>query len=74
MHLGWFDREPPDFKTAPIRQVEFANKSWSVDIHGKQFVVPQPAFLGVRDFTATISDDGQFITFDRGTSVYKRIK
>ena len=74
VHTGWFDREPADFKTASIRQVPFNDKSLSVDIRGKNFVVPHLSFEN-RDYTATISDDGQFITFDTGISaVYKRVK
>lgn len=74
VHAGWFDREPADFKTAPIRQIEFNDKSLSVDIRGKNFVVPHVSWED-RDYTATITDDGQFITFDTGISaVYKRVK
>ena len=73
VHQGWFDHEPSDFRTASIRQVEFNNKSLSIDIQGKQFVLPRVSWED-RDHTATISDDGQFITFDRGTEVFKRVK
>ena len=77
VHAGWFDREPADFKTAAIRETVFVDGSRnisSVEIQGKTFLIPQPHFMDFRYDTATISDDGQFITFVHAKFAMKRVK
>lgn len=64
---GWIDNVRDtrnlDFKTAPIRQMSFNDGMRSKNIQNKKFILPQPSFLtDQRPCTATISDDGQFIT------------
>lgn len=60
---GRFNGEPRSFKTSPINQMQFNDDRWTQEIQGKKFRVPVPSFLNdQRPCTATISDDGQFIT------------
>jgi tetratricopeptide (TPR) repeat protein len=62
---GWIEgaQLTGDFRTAPIRQVEFNDGMMSRNIQNKQFEVPRAPFeRDRRPCTATISDDGQFLT------------
>jgi tetratricopeptide (TPR) repeat protein len=65
--VGWIegvrDTRYFDFGSAPIRQMSFNDGSRSKTMQGKTFIVPVPDFVtDQRPCTATISDDGQFIT------------
>lgn len=67
VRVGWIegvrDTRYFDFGSAPIRQMSFNDGSRSKTMQGKTFIVPVPDFVAdQRPCTATISDDGQFIT------------
>jgi tetratricopeptide (TPR) repeat protein len=74
VRVGEFSHEPANFKTAPIKPLKFGDGSSSVELKGKQFQIPSPPFVDYRYDTATISNDGGFITFEHAKSVWKRVK
>jgi tetratricopeptide (TPR) repeat protein len=74
VRVGEFSHEPADFKTGYIKPMKFGDSSSSVEIKGKQFLIPSPPFMDYRYDTATISDDGRFITFEHSKNVWKRVK
>ncbi len=78
---GWIEGARPtdDFRSAPVRQVEFNDGMRSRTIQNKQFEVPVPSFeRDRRPCKAAISDDGQFLTVlcpaSRVPSTFIRVK
>ncbi|HUN53950.1 MAG TPA: tetratricopeptide repeat protein [Smithella sp.] len=83
VRIGWIDNvrnfDNYNFKTAPIRYVNFNDGRMSEKIENKKFTIPKPSFMeDQRPYTGVISDDGQFITqTSRGSEMpytYTRVK
>ncbi len=77
---GWIEgvQRADDFRTAPIRGVEFNDNTWSRSIQNKEFTIPRARFeKDQRPCVATISDDGQLLSTlcpGSGVVTYTRVK